>query len=100
MKQVALGRKNWLFSGSVAGGERTTGFFTLVSSALRNDLDVRRYVTDVLEQLLSGVTDYAALLPWNWAQVHPDAIRQYRIEERSQRTQRKSQHRAKRRRGR
>lgn len=99
MKQVALGRKNWLFSGSVAGGERTAGFFTLVSSALRNDLDVRRYVTDVLEQLLSGVTDYAALLPWNWAQAHPDAIRQYRTEERSERNRRKSQKRAERRRG-
>ena len=41
MKQVALGRKNWLFAGSVAGGERNAGFLTLTSSAHRNDLDVR-----------------------------------------------------------
>ena len=40
MRQVALGRKNWLFAGSIRSGERTAGFFTLVSSALRNDLDV------------------------------------------------------------
>ena len=26
MKQVAVGRKNWLFAGSIAGGERTAGF--------------------------------------------------------------------------
>jgi transposase len=98
MRQVALGRKNWLFAGSVKGGERTAGFFTLVSSALRNDLEVWRYVNDVLEQLLSGVTDYAPLLPWNWAQAHPDAVRQYRAEERNERAERKAESRADRRR--
>ena len=35
MKQVALGRKNWLFIGSLAAGDRAAGFFTLVSSAVR-----------------------------------------------------------------
>ena len=93
MKQVALGRKNWLFAGSIAGGERTAGFFTLVSSALRNDLDVWHYVHDVLQQLLSGVTNYEPLLPWNWAATHPGAIRQYRIAERKERFDRKSEKR-------
>ncbi len=85
MKQVGLGRKNWLFAGSLAGGERTAGFLTLVSSALRNDLDVWLYVKDVLDQLLAGSTDYEPLLPWNWARQHPEAIRQYRVEERADR---------------
>ena len=79
MKQVALGRKNWLFAGSVLGGERSAGFLTLVSSAHRNDLDVWLYVKDVLEQLLAGTTDYEPLLPWNWAAAHPEAIRKYRV---------------------
>jgi hypothetical protein len=98
MKQVAVGRKNWLFAGSVAGGERTAGFLTLVSSALRNDLDIWRYVKDVLDQLLAGVTDYEPLLPSNWAATHPDAIREYRVEERKDRTDRKRQKREDRRR--
>ena len=98
MKQVAIGRKNWLFAGSVAGGERAAGFLTLVSSALRNDLDIWRYVKDVLDQLLSGVTDYEPLLPWNWAATHPDAIREYRVQERKDRTDRKRQKREGRRR--
>ena len=98
MKQVAVGRKNWLFAGSVAGGERTAGFLTLVSSALRNDLDIWRYVKDVLDQLLAGTTDYEPLLPWNWAATHPDAIREYRVEERKDRTDRKRQKREDRRR--
>ena len=97
MKQIAIGRKNWLFAGSVAGGQRSAGFFTLVSSALRNDLDVWRYVQDVLVQLLSGISDYTPLLPWNWASTHPESIRQYRIEERTDRAERKSQSRADRR---
>jgi len=89
IKQVAISRKNWLFAGSVAGGERAAGFMTLVSSAIRNDLDVWRYVKDILDQLLSGVTDYEPLLPWNWAKQHPQAIRQYRIEERKLRAEAK-----------
>jgi len=98
MKQVAVGRKNWLFAGSVVGGERTAGFLTLVSSALRNDLDIWRYVKDVLDQLLAGATDYEPLLPWNWAAAHPDAIREYRVEERKDRTERKRRKREGRRR--
>ena len=98
MKQVAVGRKNWLFAGSVLGGMRIAGFLTLVSSALRNDLDVWSYVKDVLDQLLAGSTDYASLLPWNWAAAHPEAIRTYRVEERKQRSVRQSAKRAERRR--
>jgi transposase len=97
MRQVAVGRKNWLFAGSVAGGERSAGFLTLASSALRNDLDVWLYIKDVLDQLLAGRTDYEPLLPWNWAQVHPHAIRTYRVEERKTRTERKIEKRHRRR---
>lgn len=97
MKQVAIGRKNWLFAGSVAAGERSAGFMTLVSSALRNDLDVWLYLKDVLDQLLSGQTDYEPLLPWNWAAQHPAAIRKYRIRERHDRNDRRQLKRANRR---
>ena len=60
MRQVSLGRKNWLFAGSIPGGDRAAGFLTLVSSALRNDLDVWLYVKDVLDQLFAGYTDHEA----------------------------------------
>ncbi|NUQ63162.1 MAG: transposase [Pirellulales bacterium] len=99
MKQIALGCKNWLFAGSVVGGERNAGFLTLVSSALRNDLDVWLYVKDVLDQLLVGSTDYGGLLPWNWAASHPDAIRTYRVEERRDRSAHRAARRANRRPG-
>ena len=40
MKQVALGRKNWMFIGSVAAGSLAADLMSLVSSAHRNDLDI------------------------------------------------------------
>jgi transposase len=97
MKQVALGRKNWLFIGSVDAGYRAADLMTLVSSAIRNDLDVFAYVKDMLDRLLAGDTDYAALRPDAWKQSHPEAIRQYRVEERLARADAKMTKRAKRR---
>ena len=54
MKQVAMGRKAWLFVCSVLGGEQSAKMMTLVSSARRHDLDVELYIKDVLDQLLAG----------------------------------------------
>jgi transposase len=98
MKQVALGRKNWLFIGSVPAGERAADFITLVSSAWRNDLDVWAYIKDVLDRLLAGETDYASLRPDVWREAHPEAIREYRLAERRDRADRKQYRRAARRR--
>lgn len=98
MKHVAIGRKNWLFVGSVAAGERAADLLTLVSSAVRNDLDVWVFLKDVLDQLLSGSTDYHSLLPHIWKESHPKAVRIYRTEERRDRANRKQRARAARRR--
>ena len=89
MKQVAMGRKAWLFVCGVAGGEQSAMMMTLVSSARRHDLDVGVYVKDVLDQLLAGCTDYDRLLPDIWKQSHPEAIREYRVEERRDKADRK-----------
>jgi len=97
MKQVAVGRKNWLFHGSIAAGERAADLMTLVSSALRNDLHVWAYVKGVLDALLAGSTDYESLRPDNWAQSHPEHIRTYRVKERRDKADRKQRERAKRR---
>jgi len=97
MKQVALGRKAWLFVGNVEAGERSAMMMTLVSSAKRHDLDVGLYIKDVLDQLRAGCTDYQSLLPDQWKQRHPEAIRQYRQEERRDKAERKQYRAAKRR---
>ena len=97
MKQVAIGRKNWLFIGSLGAGARAADLMTLVSSALRNDLHVFSYVKAVLDALLAGSKDYASLRPDVWAQQHPEQIRTYRVEERRDRADRKQRQRASRR---
>jgi len=89
MKQVAMGRKAWLFVCNVESGEQSARMMTLVSSARRHDLDVGLYIKDVLDQLLAGSTDYQNLLPDVWKQRHPKAVREYRVEERRDKADRK-----------
>lgn len=98
MKQVALGRKNWLFLGSVEAGVRAATLLTIVSTAVRNDLDVWAYVKDVLDCLLPGSTDYESLRADVWKQSHPESIRHYRSDERRDQADRKQFRRAQRRR--
>jgi transposase len=97
MKQIALGRKNWLFVGSVAGGQRAAQLMTIVSTAIRNCLDVTAYLSAMLDQLLAGSTDYESMCPHIWKQSHPEAVRQYREEERRDAADRQVLRRARRR---
>jgi hypothetical protein len=81
MKQVATGRKNWLFIGSVEAGRRAAILLTIVSTAHRYHLDIWLYLKDVLDRLLAGASDLPALRADRWAAAHPEAIRPYRVEE-------------------
>ena len=99
MEQVALGRKNWMFIGSIDAGNRAADLMTLVSSAVRNDLDVFLYLKDVLDELLGGSRDFEAMRPGAWQLAHPEAVRIYRQDERRHRAEVKSAKRAKRRAG-
>jgi hypothetical protein len=82
----------------VAAGERAAHLMTLVSNAVRNDLDVWAFVKDMLDELLAGATDDHALLPHVWKQSHPEAIRTYRTQERREGADRKQRYRTLRRR--
>jgi transposase len=97
MKQVATGRKNWLFIGSVEAGYRASILLTIVSTAHRHHLDVWLYVKDVLDRLLSGDHDLAAMRADRWAADHPDATRPYRVDEARYRADTKATRRARRR---
>ena len=69
-----------------------------MSSAWRNDLDVWTYFDDVIRRLLAGETNYEPLRPDVWKTSRPDAIRNYRTQERRDRADRKQRRRALRRR--
>ena len=97
MKRVATGRKNWLFKGSLSAGERAANLLTIVATAVRNDLDVSAYLLDVLQRALAGETNWSLLSPHVWKQSHPEAIREYRQDERRQAADRNRTRRAQRR---
>ena len=86
-----------MFKGSVAAGERAANLLTIVCSAIRNDLDVRAYLDDVLRRALAGETDWSKLTPHAWKAEHPESIRAYRQDERRQAADRKRTRRARRR---
>ncbi len=97
MKQVATGRKNWLFVGSIEAGYRASILLTIVSTAHRHHLDVWAYVKDVLDRLLAGESDLDSLRADRWAAAHPEAVRQYRVSEARYRADSKAVRRARRR---
>ena len=75
-------------------GNRAATLLTLISSAVRHDLDAGAYLKDTLDQLLAGSTDYASLRADVWKQSHPEHIRIYRREERQDASDRRTKRRA------
>jgi len=66
MRPVTLGRKNWLFAGSNAGGERAAAIYSLTETAKLNGLDPEDYLRQVLERIAEyPVKRVHELLPWN-----------------------------------
>jgi transposase len=66
MRPMTLGRKNWLFAGSDAGGERAAAIYSLTETAKLNMLDPEDYLRQVLRQIADHpVNRVHELLPWN-----------------------------------
>jgi hypothetical protein len=67
IRPLALGRKNYLFAGADAGGERAAVLYTIIETAKLNGLDPEAYLADILAR----IADHPAkridqLLPWRW----------------------------------
>lgn len=68
LRAVAPGRKNYLFAGSDAGGERAAAMYSLIGSAKLNGLDPELYPRTVLTRINShAINRITELLPWNLA---------------------------------
>jgi transposase len=68
LRAVALGRKNYLFAGSDAGGDRAAAIYSLIGSAKLNGLDPELYLRTVLAQIADHpVSHIDELLPWSLA---------------------------------
>ena len=67
LRGIAVGRKNWTFAGSDAGGRRAAALYTLIETAKLNDVDPRAWLADVLMRLPAHPAKRLHdLLPWNW----------------------------------
>ncbi len=66
MRGIAIGRKNYLFCGSDAGGERAASIYTLVTSAKLNGLNPETYLRDILAKIAEGhpINRIDELVPW------------------------------------
>lgn len=68
LRVVALGRKNWLFAGSEAGGHAASVFYTLIESAKAQGHNPRVYLEDVLRRLPTTLDKHLnTLLPHHWS---------------------------------
>lgn len=67
LRGVAIGRKNYLFAGSDAGGRRAAAVYALIETAKLNGLNPQLYIADVLARIGDHPARHIAdLLPWNW----------------------------------
>ena len=67
LRCVAIGRKNYLFAGSDAGGDRAAAIYSLIETAKLNGRNPQHYLADVLARIADHpARQIADLLPWNW----------------------------------
>ena len=66
LRAVAVGRKNFLFAGSDAGGERAAAMYSLIGTATLSGLDPEAYLREVLTRIAEHpINRIDELLPWN-----------------------------------
>lgn len=67
LRRVAIGRRNWLFAGSDAGGRTAAVLYTLVATCREHGLDPFLYLRDVLLRIVTHpASRLDELLPDNW----------------------------------
>jgi len=67
IRPIALGRRSWLFAGSLRAGRRAAAVMSLIQSANLNGLDPHAYLKDVLTRLPTHPNSRIdELLPHNW----------------------------------
>lgn len=69
IRPFVVGRRNWLFSDTVAGANASANLYSLLQTCIANGIDPYRYLTALLTELPKAKTadDFEALLPWRIA---------------------------------
>ena len=75
MGLASVGRNNFLFAGSDAGGDRAAGMYSLIGTCLLNGIDPEAYLRFLFERIAEHpVNRIAELLPWKVAPHLTDQI--------------------------
>ncbi len=72
-RHLAMGRRNWLTSGSHDGAKNIAFMFSLYEGCKLNGLNFGKYIEDILTRIKEGDTDYVSFIPCNYT---PHATRQ------------------------
>jgi transposase len=66
IRGIALGRRNWLFAGSDAGGKRAAAMYSILQTAKLNCVNPEAYLTETLAKIADGhpINRIAELMPW------------------------------------
>jgi transposase len=69
IRGVALGKKNWLFAGSDAGGIRAAAIYSIIETCKLHKINPQAYLADVITAITNRhpQSRLQELLPWNWA---------------------------------
>ena len=68
IRPIALGRKNYLFMGSIGGGQAAAIAYSLIETAKMNNVDPEAWLTWVLERLPDRkINRLGELMPWQFA---------------------------------
>jgi transposase len=72
IRNFAVGRRNFLFTGSARGGERLAVAYTLVDNCIILGIDPRQYLQDTIDKLERGhaLSHMSDLVPARWAADH------------------------------
>lgn len=70
MRPIAIGRKNWLFVGSVHGGQRAAVLFSLLGTCKLHKINPILYLTDVLKKVHMPGIKVESLIPTNWKKIN------------------------------
>ena len=68
IRSIAVGRRNWLFARSRAGGERAAAIYSITETCKTNDVNPQRYISDVIAKIPGNwqTSRCEELMPLNW----------------------------------
>ena len=61
-RHLAMGRRNWMHTGSHLGAENIAFMFSLFESCKLNDINFGDYIEDILTRLMEGEQDFMSLI--------------------------------------